>query len=72
MEASQKTVEKLRADGKSAEIWLDSSTKLEKQLKYADRKGIQNAVIIGENELSQGKVTIKNLKTQKQETRILE
>ena len=72
MEASQKTVEKLRADGKSAEIWLDSSTKLEKQLKYADRKGIQNAVIIGENELSQGKVTIKNLKTQKQETTTLD
>ena len=72
MEASQKAVEKLRADGKTAEIWLDSSTKLEKQLKYADRKGIQNAVIIGENELSQGKVTIKNLKTQKQETTTLD
>lgn len=72
MEASRKAAEKLRASGKTVEIWLDSSTKLEKQLKYADKKGIQNAVIIGEKELAEAAVTVKNLKTQKQVTKTLD
>jgi histidyl-tRNA synthetase len=60
-EASRKEVEKLRAEGKNAEIWLDSNTKLDKQLKYADRKGIKNAVIIGPEELEKGTTTVKKL-----------
>lgn len=42
----------LRALGINTEIWLDPNTKLEKQLKFADLKGIQFVVIVGlqENE----------------------
>ncbi len=37
----------LRASGINSEIWLDPTTKLEKQLKYTDIKGIQYAVVAG-------------------------
>ncbi len=60
---SLEVADKLRNQGKSVICWLDTSTKLEKQLKYADKKGIPQAVIIGEEELAGGKATIKDLRT---------
>jgi len=39
---------------------------LEKQLKYADKKGIPFVVIIGPEEANSNKVTLKNLKTKEQ------
>lgn len=42
-------------------------TKLKKQFKYADRKGIPWVIIIGEDEVKQKKVTLKNMKTGEQE-----
>lgn len=50
------------------EIYLDPSAKLEKQLKYADQKGIPYAVIIGPDEATKNLVTVKNLKTKEQKT----
>jgi histidyl-tRNA synthetase len=41
---------------------------LDKQLKYADRKGIPNVAILGPKEAGSGQVTIKNLKTSEQKT----
>jgi len=64
MELSQK----LREMGKNAEMWLDSDTKIDKQLKYADKKGINNVIIIGENELKNNEATVKNLETREQKT----
>lgn len=58
----------LRSSGVSAEIFLDENTKLDKQLKYADQKGIPYVVIIGPNEAEKNQVTLKNLKTGEQKT----
>lgn len=71
MELGQEAVNianKLREAGINTELWLDANSKLEKQLKYADQKGIPYAIIIGLDEVSSDKVTLKDLKTQTQET----
>lgn len=41
-------------------------TKLGKQIKLADKAGIQNVIICGSDELEKGIVSIKNLRTGKQ------
>lgn len=57
----------LRTGNINTEIWLDSDSRLDKQLKYADQKGIPYAVIIGPEEADKGLVTLKNLTTQTQQ-----
>lgn len=42
--------------------------KLLKQFKYADRKGMSYALVLGPDEMSQKSVSIKDLKTRQQET----
>ena len=39
---------------------------LDKQLKYADKKGIPYVVIVGKEEVKQNKITLKNMKTREQ------
>ena len=58
----------LREAGVNTELYPDSSAKLEKQLKYADKKGIPYAIVIGEDEAGKGVVTVKNLATRQQQT----
>lgn len=58
---------KLRNAGINTEIYLETENKLEKQLKYADRKGIPYVVIQGEEEKKQGTVKLKSMATQTQE-----
>ena len=65
---SIKAANKLRKANINTELWLESDTKLEKQLKYADLKGIPYVVIIGPEEAKNNTVTIKNLKDKTQET----
>ncbi|OGE20542.1 histidine--tRNA ligase [Candidatus Daviesbacteria bacterium RIFCSPLOWO2_01_FULL_43_38] len=57
----------LRSGNINTEVWLDPESKLDKQLKYADQKGIPYVLIIGPEEAEKGTVTLKNLtdKTQK-------
>ncbi|MDO8515079.1 MAG: histidine--tRNA ligase [bacterium] len=50
------------------EIYLDANAKLDKQLKYADQKGIPWVIIIGPDEAAKGLLTLKNLKTKSQTT----
>lgn len=59
----------LRNAGINAEIWLDPNTKMEKQLKYSDAKGIKFVVLVGvvENE-DPNQIVLKNLQTRSQET----
>lgn len=57
----------LRANNISTELFSDSTVKLEKQLKYADRKKIPYATIIGPDEEKKGQVVIKNLESRTQE-----
>lgn len=63
---------KLRAKGKKVLVWLDSFSKLDKQLKFAERKNASMAVIFGENEIKDKTVIIKNLRTSTQEILLLE
>jgi len=51
----------LRAAGIATEVVLESG-KLGKQFKYADRAGIRFAVVLGEDELAKGVVTVKDLR----------
>ena len=48
-----------------AEIYPDS-TKMKKQMSYANSKAIAFVAIIGENEMKEGKVTLKNMATGEQ------
>ncbi|MEM9667390.1 MAG: histidine--tRNA ligase [Pseudomonadota bacterium] len=51
----------LRAAGLRAEMYMGSSG-MRPQMKYADRRGAPAVVIVGEDELAKGVVTIKDLK----------
>jgi histidyl-tRNA synthetase len=51
----------LRAAGIATEVVLEGG-KLGKQFKYADRAGIRFAVVLGEDELAKGVVTVKDLR----------
>jgi len=60
------TLDYLRENGISAELYLDSSKNLKKQLTYADKKGCPVAIIVGESEIKENKLTLKNLKSSKE------
>ncbi len=64
--ASQTITQTLRASGVNTDLYPDPTVKLEKQLKYADRKGIPYVVIQGPEEVAKGVVKLKdmNAKTQ--------
>ncbi|TXF79632.1 histidine--tRNA ligase [Chryseobacterium sp.] len=62
-----KVIAKLRESGISAELYPESS-KLKKQFTYAEKKGIPNLVFFGEEEISAGKITVKNLQSGEQDT----
>ena len=51
----------LRKNNINSEIFLDSKKNLGKQLTYANKRGCPIAVICGENELKDNKITLKNL-----------
>ena len=56
---------KVRAAGISAEIYPDS-TKMKKQMSYANAKQIPFVAIVGESEMAEGKVNLKNMTTGEQ------
>ncbi|MEK7550345.1 MAG: histidine--tRNA ligase [Patescibacteria group bacterium] len=53
----------LREVNINTELYPEDSAKLEKQLKYADKKGIPYVIILGPEELKNKKIQLKNLKT---------
>jgi histidyl-tRNA synthetase len=63
--SSQKLFESLRQSLKT-EIYLNDSTPLEKQIKFALSKSIPFLAIIGPDEIKNSKIIIKNLKTKDQ------
>ena len=60
-------MQKLRFNGISCELFYESS-KLDKQFKYASKKNIAFAVIIGSNEMKQQNCVIKDLGKGEQQT----
>jgi len=59
-------INKVRARGIRAEIYLDAA-KMKKQMSYANAKQIPYVALAGENEISQGKITLKNMTTGEQQ-----
>jgi histidyl-tRNA synthetase len=55
----------LRSAGIATEVVLDGG-KLGKQFKYADRAGIRFVIVLGEDELAKGLVTVKDLRREDQ------
>jgi len=60
-------MQQLRGNNISCELYPEPA-KFDKQFKYAEKKGIIYAVIIGSQELADGTCTIKNLQTASQQT----
>jgi histidyl-tRNA synthetase len=65
-DTSTKLANQLRSSGINAELWLDGTSKMEKQLKYADQKNIPFVIIVGPEEKEKNLVTLKNMKTREQ------
>jgi len=64
--AALQTLKNLRAAGIPAELYAEPS-KMDKQLRYADKRGVPFVVIIGEDEAAAGEVSVKNLTTGEQQ-----
>ncbi len=60
-----KLMQQLRQQGLRCEIYPEAA-KMDKQLKYCDKRKVPFAIIIGNNEIEQGVVKIKNLRTGEQ------
>jgi len=58
----------LRNKDIAVELYPDPAVKLDKQLKYANRKGIPFVIIIGPEEVEKNLVKLKNMKTGEQNT----
>ncbi|MBI4097266.1 MAG: histidine--tRNA ligase [Candidatus Levybacteria bacterium] len=63
---SMEVSSQLRAKNITTELWLDANVKMEKQLKYANEKGIPYVIIIGPEEKEKGVVTVRDMKTREQ------
>lgn len=63
---SQKIARRLRDNGFSVDLY-PMADKLEKQLKYADKKGIPYVVFCGPEEINRKVVKLKDMRSQKQE-----
>jgi histidyl-tRNA synthetase len=59
---------KIREQGINTEVYIEPQAKLDKQIKYADKKGIPYVVIVGPDEVGKGVVTIKNMASGEQFT----
>ena len=66
MRYSLPLLNKVRARGIRAEIYPDAS-KMKKQMAYANAKQIPFVALVGENEMVEGKVTLKNMETGEQQ-----
>jgi len=55
-------ISEIRKSGISAEIYPDS-VKMKKQLDYANKKNIPFVILIGENEIKSGLLTVKDMRT---------
>jgi len=69
---SLKAAATLQKKGVNAELYPDPAVKLDKQLKYADRKGVPYAIIIGPDEIENNTVVLKDLIKKEQKELSLE
>ena len=60
-------LQQVRSSGTAAEIYPEA-VKMDKQFKYAEKKGIPYVIIIGSRELVEGNCVVKNIVTGQQQT----
>ena len=65
------TANKLRSAGINTEIYFDEK-KIKAKFKYADKLKIPYVIVIGEDEIATGKLTLKNMETGEQEQKTIE
>jgi histidyl-tRNA synthetase len=65
------TANTLRKNGINTEIYFDNK-KMKTQFKYADKLKIPYVIVIGEDEIKTGKLTMKNMETGEQEQKTIE
>ncbi len=70
--SSLKIATELRKNKLNLEVYPKPEAKLDKQLKYANKKGIPWVIILGPDEVKENKITLKNMQTGQQETLSLE
>lgn len=58
-------MQQLRSGGIRCELYPDAA-KMKKQMSYADSNHIPSVAIVGENEIKEGKITLKNMETGEQ------
>jgi len=66
-DATMEVAQNLRENGITTEIYPNEVVKLDKQLKYADKKFIKWFIVIGPNEVENDRIILKNLETGHQE-----
>ena len=66
-----KALQFLRKQGVNSELYPDTA-KMKKQMNYANKKGIPFVVLVGEDEMSSGLLTVKNMTDGTQSTMKLE
>ena len=54
-------LKKLRDSGVNSEIY-PTAAKMKKQMNYANKKGVQYVVLVGEDEMTSGTLTVKNMR----------
>ena len=64
-------VKKVRDAGISCELY-PSAAKMKKQMKYANDSGVKNIALVGQNEIDEGCVMIKNMHSGEQEKMTIE
>ena len=64
-------LKEMRKNGINSEIYPEPA-KMKKQMTYADNKGIPYVAIVGENEMNEGKVMLKNMITGEQAVKDLD
>lgn len=65
------TANSLRQEGINTEIYFDNK-KLKTKFKYADKLKIPYVIVIGEDEMNTGKLTLKNMETGEQEQKAID
>ena len=61
------TFKALRDFGINSEIY-PTAAKIKKQMNYADKKNIQYVVLVGEDEMLSGNLTVKNMRNGTQQS----
>ena len=66
-----KLLKQLRDAGVNAEIY-PTAAKMKKQMNYADKKSVQYVVLVGEDEMTSGNLTVKNMNEGTQQSLTIE